>query len=194
MRPKANPYQAIALLGLVHIQAQLWRDGAAGMRGDADAATFAVVAETVVLADNLVAFDVAKAHGNTTVIADVAGGSDGFVGEAVEDYALVEQARSVGLVGNLAGEGPGYQNWARALQSDSVKVQSRGNVASFDGPWVSRSEVRTKELGVAMHHYERTCELESMSLQLREFYEVHGRRVHAVAEASGRWSVVENVA
>jgi hypothetical protein len=44
-----------------------------------------------------------------------------------------------------------------------------------------------------MHHYERKVELESMNMLLGEFYEVHGRRVHAVAEAGGRWSVVEDV-
>jgi hypothetical protein len=58
--------------------------------------------EAVVSADDLVAFDMAEAERDATVIADVARGCDGTAGEAIEDDAFIEEARGEGLARDLA--------------------------------------------------------------------------------------------
>ena len=77
------------------------------MSGNAGAATCGVVAEAVVSADDLVAFDVAEAERNAAVITDVACGCDGAIRDAIEDDALIEKARGEGLVRYLPGVGDG---------------------------------------------------------------------------------------
>jgi len=51
------------------------------MRRDAHTPALAVIAQAVVLADDLVALDVAHAERNSAVVAKVARGRDGAVGE-----------------------------------------------------------------------------------------------------------------
>ena len=102
---QAYPDQTIALLHGKDLEAQTRGDGSAGMRGNAGAAAFAIVAQPVILADDLVAFDVAHAERNTTMLADVPGCGQRAVGEAVDDDALIKESDCVGLAGDLMREG-----------------------------------------------------------------------------------------
>jgi hypothetical protein len=49
----------------------------------------------------------------------------------------------------------GYQKGASASQSVSVKVQSRGRAETPVASEASSSEIGTKDVEVAMNHYER---------------------------------------
>ena len=77
------------------------------MCGDAGAAACGIVVKTVIFADDFVAFHVAQAERDAAMIADVARGGDGAVGEAIEDDALIEEAYCEGFFGDLAGVGDG---------------------------------------------------------------------------------------
>ena len=77
------------------------------MRGDAGAAASGVVAQAVISADDLVAFNVAEAERNSAVIADVARGVNGAAGEAIENYSFIEKADGYRLVRYLPRVGDG---------------------------------------------------------------------------------------
>ena len=104
---QAHPDEAVGFAGSVGVEVEAGRDGSLGMGGDADALAGAVVAEAVVFADEVVAFDVAHAERDSAMEAEVAGGEDFAVGEAVEDDAFVEEADGDGLGGDFVREGDG---------------------------------------------------------------------------------------
>ena len=75
------------------------------MSRNADAPALAVVTQPVILADNLVAFNVPKTQGYSSVVADIPRGGDGTIRETIDYYPLVKKACGIGLVRYFVGEG-----------------------------------------------------------------------------------------
>jgi hypothetical protein len=77
------------------------------MGGDASTLPFAVVPQTMIFADDLVVIDVPKTEGNAAVLADIASGYEGAIGDPVDYDTLIEQCHWVWLVYDVAGKGDG---------------------------------------------------------------------------------------
>jgi hypothetical protein len=75
------------------------------MGRDAGTAPFTVVAQAVILADDLVAFDMAHAQRDATMKTDVSRRGQGAIRKTVNHNPLIQQTRRLGLVCDGVGEG-----------------------------------------------------------------------------------------
>jgi hypothetical protein len=125
------------------------------MGGDAGAATLTVVAESVILADDLIAFDVPQTQRSSAVITDVASGRHRAVRDAVDNDTLVQQARGKRLIRYFmrmgywipegrerspVGLGEGAAPWQSSRQAGSLKIRGRnkGSGRRHGSLWAQR--------------------------------------------------------
>jgi hypothetical protein len=133
------------------------------MSRDADASALAVVTQTMILADNLVAFDVTEAQGNSSVVADISRGRDGAIRKPIDHYPFVEKACGIRFGRYFAGEGDRIpERCERSPVGLRKRASARKNgSARRAGSLHIRS--RNEGCGVAMNHYERRHSPESIN-------------------------------
>ncbi len=74
------------------------------MRRDACASAVAIVAQPVILADDLVAFNAPKAEGNSPVLANIPRGNQGAIAQTIRNHSFVAQGGGIRLVDYLVRE------------------------------------------------------------------------------------------
>src|SRR5580658_1477289 len=126
------------------------------MGRDAGAATLTVVAQSVILTDDLVALDATKTQRSSAVIADIASGRHRAIGDPVDNDTFVQQPRGQRLVRHFMrvgywipegserspvglGEAAAPRQGSRQAVSLKIRGRNKGSGRSHGSLWPQRS-------------------------------------------------------
>jgi len=137
---KAYPDQAIFFLNGIRVQAQLGRNDGIRVGRNFHALALAIVAKTVIFADNVPFLAPAHRQRNAAMQAEIIGGHHALAC-AIENQFLVEQRGGNRLIDNLAGNG----NRVPKVGEDSP-VGFRKSAVSGKRPFVGRRRRKSKSL------------------------------------------------